>query len=199
MTQLNEQEYELLHQNIEKLGLSIVKEVDEWLCDLAQQMGYQLVFDDSNAPLCTQEGPIVMMKNREYNNGLYIFRKDETTYYLQVVKPNTIDKSSLVTKVIHQIEDGIRRVSMEDLDAFDLTQIYAHVLVNQVVKTMAKQAFPESAKQQQNYINVYLPRFLANIARYYLADDALKEEAVNSEPYIVKVMIEQSQEGESHE
>lgn len=199
MTQLNEQEYELLHQNIEKLGLSIVKEMDEWLCDLAQQMGYQLVFNDSNEPLCTQEGPIVMMKNREYNNGLYIFRKDETNYYLQVVKPNTIDKSSLITKVIHQIEDGIRRVSMEDLDAFDLTQIYAHVLVNQVVKTMAKQAFPESAKQQQNYINVYLPRFLANIARYYLADGALKEEAVNSEPYIVKVMIEQSQEGESHE
>lgn len=199
MTQLNEQEYELLHQNIEKLGLSIVKDVDEWLCDLAQQMGYQLVFDASNTPLCTQEGPIVMMKNREYNNGLYIFRKDETTYYLQVVKPNTIDKSSLITKVIHQIEDGIRRVPMEDLDAFDLTQIYAHVIVNQIVKTMAKQAFPESAKQQQNYINVYLPRFLANIARYYLADNALKEEAVNSEPYIVKVMIAQSQEGESHE
>lgn len=143
-------------------------------------------------PLVTTRGPLVAMADREYNNGIYLLQKEGDTALLQVLRPNTKDKSPLITQVIEQLDNAFAQIDVSQLEIYDLTQVYAHVLANQVVKPLAKQFYPHEKTQQMKYVHLYFSRFLANVARYYAGDIALAEEAVNSEPYLVKTLLNTS-------
>lgn len=186
--ELEQQTYDKLTQVLNEISYNLVDEHDEEIIIMIDSLGYATVVYESKT-LMTEKGPVVMTQDTTFNNGIYILRNDNGAYLLEVLIPNNIDKSTLVTKTTQIMNHQLSQVDVSDLEIYDLTQAYAHVVVSQVVKPLAKHIYPDHEENQQKFINIYLPRFLANMARYYMGDDKLMEEAVNSEPHIVKIMI----------
>ena len=185
---LEQQTYEKLIQVLSEVSYELVDEYNEETTMMVDSLGYALVaYDDKT--LLSEKGPLVMAHDITFNNGIYILRNDNGAYLLEVLIPNNIDKSTLITQVTKTMDHQLSQVNVSDLEIYDLTQVYVHLIVSQVVRPLAKHIFPYSEEGQQTFINIYLPRFLANMARYYMGDAKLMEEAVNSEPHIVKIMI----------
>ena len=44
---------------------------------------------------------------------------------------------------------------MSDLEVYDLTQVYAHLIANQIIKPIAKHIYPDNELKQEHY-NQYL-------------------------------------------
>ena len=55
---------------------------------------------------------------------------------------------------------------------------------------MAQHIYPDNPVKQEQFVRIYLPRFMANAARYYMGDSTLVEEAVNAEPHVVRVALD---------
>lgn len=189
---ISKETYETLEKNLKELEIKLVDvELTEHERGVITSFGYAEVEYDKI--LNTERGPLVMI-DTVHNDGIYILRHEDNVYMLEVVKPNTIDKSTLINKTIQAMDNLLNQVDVVDLEVYDLTRVYSHVLTNQVIKPLAKHMFPTDELKQHKFINVYLPRFLANMARYYMGDEQLMEEAVNSEPHLVKLMIAGSSE-----
>ena len=140
--------------------------------------------------MATSRGPVIMMLDPQYNNGIYILRNEDNAYLLEVIKANDIDKSNLITQITQTMDNLLSQVNVGDLEIYDLTQVYAHLVVNQVIEPLSKHLFPDNELKQKHFIDLYLPRFMANATRYYIGDSSLTEEAVNCEPHAAKLMIE---------
>ena len=169
---------------------------------LPRSLGYQPTYYDDEL-LVTDLGPIVTMAKREHDNGLYIFRQADGAYLLDVVVPNTVDRSALVSEKVQQLDNLFSQVDLSDCDIYELTQICAHVLGNQIVKPLMS-TITTNELELAKASDIYFPRFAANMARYYLGDSKLMENAVNTEPHIVKLMLDASNDielpkGENHE
>ena len=138
-------------------------------------------------------GVLVTMREgmRDYNNGFYILKQDASeSYVMEVIVPNTCDKSTLITQKVQELENLVASVDMSELDTYDLVQVYSHVLANRVIKPISRIMFDNDKLKQTKFTDMYLARFLANVARYYIGDKNLIEEQVNAEPYLVKLMID---------
>lgn len=189
--QLDDNSYERVTQNLKTLDLTLSEDnVSDEEREMIYGFGYTTVKSPTNKELSTMRGPLIMMLDIQYNNGIYILRKENDAYMLEVVKPNDIDKSNLITTITNTMDNLLSQVNVSDLEIYDLTQVYAHLVVNQVIEPLSKHLFPNNELKQKHFIDLYLPRFMANATRYYIGDSTLKEEAVNSEPHAAKLMIE---------
>lgn len=187
---ITQEDYEELNKNLYEMGYKTTNGVDAQTKELIHALGYTLVKTIDADVLNTERGPIVMMQNATFNNGIYIFRNEDGSYLLEILKPNTIDKSTLITQIVQTMDNQLSQVNVSDLEVYDLTQVYAHLIANQIIKPIAKHIYPDNELKQEHYVNIYMPRFLANVARYYIGDSTLIEETVNSEPHAVRLMID---------
>ena len=161
------------------------------LLELALSMGYEPICEEVDVdgeltlvPYGTDDAILIQLRQdiNKYNNGVYFYKQINDAYVLEVLIPNTADKGPLVHNAVASIENYIATLEVADLDVYDVTKVFSHVLANSV--------FPESELRQRHFVDIYFPRFLANIARYHLGDSQLREETVNTEPFVVKLMIE---------
>lgn len=189
--QLDDELYERLSQNLKTLDVTLSEDnISDEEREMIYGFGYTTVKSPKDKELSTPRGPLIMMLDIQYNNGIYILHKENDAYMLEVVKPNDIDKSNLITTITNTMDNLLSQVNVSDLEIYDLTQVYAHLVVNQVIEPLSKHLFPNNELKQKHFIDLYLPRFMANATRYYIGDSTLKEEAVNSEPHAAKLMIE---------
>ena len=191
---LTNDEFDVIKKNIDALELHLMTFEESSLDEIIPSLGYQFVSHENGKRIQTERGMVVSAFDRTFNDGFYIFRNDNGAYLLEILKPNTVDKSELITTIIQTADNLLSQVNVSDLEIYDLTQVYAHLLVNQVVKPMANHIYPDNPVKQEQFIRIYLPRFMANAARYYMGDSTLIEEAVNAEPHVVRVAIEGSSE-----
>ena len=187
---LTDEEFNNIQNNLNELELHLMTFEESSLDEIIPSLGYQFVAHADGNRIQTERGMIVPAFDRTFNDGFYIFRNDNGAYLLEVLKPNTIDKSELITAIIQTADNLLSQVNVSDLEIYDLTQVYAHLLVNQVVKPMAQHIYPDNPVKQEQFVRIYLPRFMANAARYYMGDSTLVEEAVNAEPYVVRVALD---------
>ena len=187
---LNDEEFNSIQNNLNELELKLMTFEESSLDEIIPSLGYQFVTYSDGKRIQTERGMIVTAFDRTFNDGFYIFRNDNGAYLLEVLKPNTIDKSELITTIIQTADNLLSQVNVSDLEIYDLTQVYAHLLVNQVVKPMAQHIYPDNPVKQEQFVRIYLPRFMANAARYYMGDSTLVEEAVNAEPHVVRVALD---------
>lgn len=187
---LSDDRYTIVADNMKELD---IKTIDTTVTNEELQAIHSLGFvpvSYKGVIMNTERGPVVVMSDTTYNDGVYILRHDEATYFLDVLVVNTIDKSSLITKTIQDLNQAIATVDVSDLNVYDLTQVYAYTIANRIIKPLARHCYPDNELNQSKFVDLYLPRFLANVARYYIGDSNLYEESVNSEPHIVKLMID---------
>ena len=187
---LNDEEFNSIQNNLNELELKLMTFEESSLDEIIPSLGYQFVTHSNGKRIQTERGIIVTAFDRTFNDGFYIFRNDNGAYLLEVLEPNTIDKSELITTIIQTADNLLSQVNVSDLEIYDLTQVYAHLLVNQVVKPMAQHIYPDNPVKQEQFVRIYLPRFMANAARYYMGDSTLVEEAVNAEPHVVRVALD---------
>ncbi len=187
---LTNDEFDSIQNNLNELSLHVMTFEESSLDEIIPSLGYQFVSNIDGKRIQTERGMIVTAFDRTFNDGFYIFRNDNGAYLLEVLKPNTIDKSELITTIIQTADNLLSQVNVSDLEIYDLTQVYAHLLVNQVVKPMAQHIYPDNPVKQEQFVRIYLPRFMANAARYYMGDSTLVEEAVNAEPHVVRVALD---------
>lgn len=187
---LNDEEFDTIQNNLNELELHLMTFEESSLDEIIPSLGYQFVTHADGNRIMTERGMIVTAFDRTFNDGFYIFRNDNGAYLLEVLKPNTVDKSELITTIIQTADNLLSQVNVSDLEIYDLTQVYAHLLVNQVVKPMAQHIYPDNPVKQERFVRIYLPRFMANAARYYMGDSTLVEEAVNAEPHVVRVTLD---------
>jgi len=187
---LNDEEFNSIQNNLNELELKLMTFEESSLDEIIPSLGYQFVTHSDGKRIQTERGIIVTAFDRTFNDGFYIFRNDNGAYLLEVLKPNTIDKSELITTIIQTADNLLSQVNVSDLEIYDLTQVYAHLLVNQVVKPMAQHIYPDNPVKQEQFVRIYLPRFMANAARYYMGDSILVEEAVNIETHVVRVALD---------
>ena len=197
---LNEDEYTHLEETLKSNEITLLTgdTLDGMTIDTAYQLGYQLLSTNENKILFTDRGPLISMIDTTNNNGIYILRKEGNAYLLEVIIPNNIDKSTHITNILQTMDNSLNAIDVSDLEVYDLTVVYGHLVVNQVIKPLARALFPDNELKQSHFVDVYLPRFLANAARYYIGDSSLLEETVNSEPHVVKIMMEGSEEFVKH-
>lgn len=187
---LNDEEFDTIQNNLNELELHLMTFEESSLDEIIPSLGYQFVAHADGKRIQTERGMVVTAFDRTFNDGFYIFRNDNGAYLLEVLKPNTVDKSELITTIIQTADNLLSQLNVSDLEIYDLTQVYAHLLVNQVVKPMAQHIYPDNPVKQEQFVRIYLPRFMANAARYYMGDSTLIEEAVNAEPHVVRVALD---------
>lgn len=150
-----------------------------------ESMAYGTTYEDGT------RGLLVRMKDDTYNNGVYMLHlTDKGEYVLEVIVPNTADKDELIQKLVHQMSTHFDTMDIADLGVFDLVEIYGYVIANTVVKRVAQGLYPHDKERRKKFVTLYMPRFLANVALFYSGDEGMKEEVVNSEPYVLKMMLD---------
>ena len=178
--------------NLKQLGYEIHPVTDGELNDLVPSIGYESYgwgtdYDDGT------KGVLMHLPDNanKYNNGVYMLHKlAGGEIVMEVIVPNDRDKGALIQQFTDQISNYIDGLDTFDLTVFDYTEIFGLVLANSVVKPLAKTLFPDNKLKQAKFTDLYMPRFLSNMAHMYVGDGKLFEEGVNSEPYVVKIMID---------
>lgn len=159
-----------------------------------QSLNYTAEYEDGSKGLLVK----LSSDDNKYDNGVYLlhqFNVDPKTLKapltLEVVIPNTRDKSQLIKQRIDQITNYITGLDNSDLRPFDYNQIFAYVINNVVVKPLAKAYFEDDLEKQARFQVMYLIRFLSDTASFYGSPENLKEELVNASPYTIKQLIDQ--------
>lgn len=184
--------------NLKQLGFEMSEETDQFLENLAPQfgytsMGYGTTYDDGT------KGLLISMDedHNQYNNGTYMLHKlKDGKLVMEVIVPNNKDRGDLIQKHVDEIVNHVDGMDLSDLQIYDQAEMWGFVLAQAVVKPLTDSIYPNAGTDLQEkvkrarFINLFMPRFLANIAHLYAGDDQMKEEAVNSEPYVLKLMID---------
>lgn len=178
--------------NLAKLDYQIESVTSGELFDFAPSIGY------APYPYGTtyQDGTHgVLMRlpdnDNKYNNGVYMLHKLKGgEIVMEVIVPNTRDKGNLIQTLTDSITNHVDGLDTFNLNVYDYVDIWGLVIANTVVKPLAKTLFPADAVKREKFTDLYMPRMLANIARLYAGDSKLFEEGINSEPYVVKMMID---------
>ena len=139
-------------------------------------------------------GVIVTSVNENVNNGVYIFSiLEDGSLALVTVIPSTVSKGPLIRKLSGDYTEALMGVATEPLTPFDLIEVTGQVLANTVMKhIMASFNIPK--EKEQDFISVYLPKFLANVAMHYTgaskdSKPIVNEEIADMEPALVRQMI----------
>lgn len=178
--------------NLKQMKYETYKITDGELYDMVPSLGYVCLgygttYKDGTKGVLMALSP----DDNKYNNGVYMLHKmSGGEIVMEVIKPNTNDKGSLITHVIDSITNHIDGLDTSDMGVYDFTEAFGFVIANSVVKPLAKSLFPNDMSKQERFTLLYLPRFLANVAYVYSGDKNIREEGVNSEPYVLKMMID---------
>ena len=153
-------------ENCEKLNYNLEEVAEHELNTQARAMGYEPIgyantYDDGSKGILIQmpEG------HNKYNNG------------------------NLIRHLVGEITTFVENLDTSDLDTYDFAEVYGFVIANTVVKHLARAMFPEDKDQQQHFTMIYLSRFLAHVAQIHAGDENIREEAVNSDPYLFKMAM----------
>lgn len=135
------------------------------------------------------EGVVVTHENPESNNGVYLFCLHlDSAVNLVVLIPSTISKSPMIHKVVGDITTAIEGITTPALTTFDKVEIAGFIIVDTIIKPL-RIALGIPKEKEQQFINIYLAKFMANVTRQYLGSPDLLEETVDAEPQWVKQMI----------
>lgn len=138
-------------------------------------------------------GLIITYQDETFNNGIYLYIKtQEGTYTLQVLVPNTKNKQPLVRDITGKLINQLASLDTSPLSVYDWTILFNHLLDKTVLTPLAEHHFPNNPLDQDKFKQIYQSRFLANTARYFAGDQTLDEEMVDTEPYVVKLLIDQA-------
>lgn len=156
---------------------------------------YQFVMSDIFVDLRGVEdlnavsGVVVTYKNQEGNNGVYIFTiQHDSSISLMVVIPSTVSTGPMVRRVSGDIADAITGLDLPILSMFDKVEVAGHVVADTIITPMMDMLNIPHNKRAQ-FVMIYLPRFMANVAQQYIGSSELKEEVVEMEPHMVKEML----------
>lgn len=202
-----------IKSNCEQLGYEVYPTKDTYLSQLAKQFGYQPlgygakhkegVVSMSEGSI---EGELITLPEgqNKYNNGVYLFiRQDDGATVMQTIVPNTQDKGDMIQKAVDSITTHIKGMDMEDFQLFDYVEMWGYVIAETTLKPLAKSLYPDDKQdtpeekalkksKREQFVFLSMPRVLVNTAHYYVGDEQMaEEERVNSEPYVIKMMIDQ--------
>lgn len=187
--------------NIEHLGYEMEPISSGKLYDMVPSLGYESYDIGINYPDGTKGVLMALPADKnKYNNGVYILRElSKGEIVMEVVVPNTNDKGDLILKSVDTLKTAYLGMNTEDLQLFDMIEIWGHVIAETTLKPLAKSLFPNDEAKRERFVLLYMPRLLSNAAHMFIGNDELMEEAVNSEPYVLKMMIDQQTDIESKE
>ena len=187
--------------NIEHLGYEMEPISSGKLYDMVPSLGYESYDIGINYPDGTKGVLMTLPADKnKYNNGVYILRElSKGEIVMEVVVPNTNDKGDLILKSVDTLKTAYLGMNTEDLQLFDMIEIWGHVIAETTLKPLAKSLFPNDEAKRERFVLLYMPRLLSNAAHMFIGNDELMEEAVNSEPYVLKMMIDQQTDIESKE
>lgn len=180
--------------NLEQLNISIKPVDDSPLISVAQSIGYESMgygttYEDET------EGLLIQMndENNKYNNGIYMLHQLlDGALVMEVIVPNSKDKGNLIQQFIDTVTTAIDGFDTSDMTTFDYAEAFGYIIAKSNVKDLARSLFPDDKEKQTRFVLLYLPRFLATTAYLYTGADHIMEESVNSEPYVLKMKIEQA-------
>ena len=147
-------------------------------------------------------GVVVTYADQTYNDGVYIFTvQEDSSISLIVVIPSTIATGPMIRRVSGDIISAITGLNLPTLSVFDKVEVAGHVVADTIITPMMDMLnIPQNKRTQ--FVMIYLPRFMANVAQQYIGSSTLKEEVVEMEPYMVKEMVlneQPKQEAEPNE
>lgn len=173
---------------------------DKELIEKAHSIGYEplnLVIEHDNG----EKGILVKLfdEHSRYNNGIYNLRpKESGEILLEVLVPNNISKDELISETITSISNHIQTLDTVDLEVFDWAEIFMYVISNTVLKPLAKSLYPIDDSKRAIFTRIYLSRFLAQAAQIHAGAKDIREEAVNSDPYLFKLLIDSADPNQIH-
>lgn len=183
-----------IKENIKHLGYEMEPISGGKLYDMVSSLGYESYGVGIKYPDGTKGVLMSLPEDKnKYNNGVYILRElPKGEIVMEVIVPNSKDKGDLILKSVDTLTTSYLGMNVEDLQLFDVIEIWGHVIAETTLKPLAKSLFPNDEAKRERFVLLYMPRLLSNAAHMFVGDDKLMEEAVNSEPYVVKMMIDQA-------
>ena len=193
-------DWEKIEANIKDMGLVLDRVAPEGtFAGFVRECGYEahagMVDLRHTETVNADLGVIVTNLDRGTNNGVYIFcvMKDHTLGLVTVI-PSTVSKTPMVRRVSGDVTSAVTGLVLPPLTPFDMVEVTGQVIANTVMKDIMSAYHIPEGKQKQ-FISIYMPKFLANVAKYYLgAADAegnpmVNEEIVDMEPFMVRQMV----------
>lgn len=145
------------------------------------------------------EGTIVTYKDNNSNNGIYVFCvQEDKSVGMFVILPSTVSTGPMIRKATGDITSLITGAELPLLTTFDKVELTGFVLSNVIIKPMMESLNIPEGKERE-FETIYLPRFMANVARQFLGSEDLKEETIEMEPQMVKAMIIESMQKQPEE
>lgn len=145
-------------------------------------------------------GLLITYKNVEENNGVYllVIQADQSLALITVI-PSTISNGTKIRRLVGELTDASTRIVKTPITPFEWVEITGQFLVNAVLKKIAMVCNIQEEDENQ-FITLYLPKFLADVAMYYTGAErngkpVIYEELVNLEPLKIKELLK---EGKVH-
>lgn len=189
-----------IKESLDSMGLSWEERpIESTLAAFMEQCGYRaypiLVNVSALEMIQADLGVIATPVNTSSNNGVYIFcvLRDHSLALITVI-PSTISKGPMITRTVGAITNAIESLTLPPLTTFDLVMIVGQVLQNTAMKTILTGTGILEAKKQE-FLTMYLPKFLANVAMYETgATDKegkplINEEIVDMEPLQLRQLL----------
>lgn len=139
-------------------------------------------------------GLLVSYKNTEENNGIYllVIQADQSLALITVI-PSTISNGTKIRRLVGELTDASARIVKTPITPFEWVEITGQFLANAVLKKIAMACnIPE--EDENRFMTLYLPKFLADVAMYYTGAERngkpiIYEELVNLEPLKIKELL----------
>ena len=193
-------DWEQIKANLETMGMHYQERtIDDALSSYIYQCGYQthpLVVNMEQVEFIDATiGVVVTHIDEQTNNGVYVFvvLRDHTQGLITVI-PSTISKGPILRKVEGDITNAITGISKPPLTPFDMIEVTGQVLANTVMKDLMS-AFHIPREKEKTFLRIYLPKFLSNVASYYLGvktkdgKPVVLEEIADMEPAMIRKMV----------
>lgn len=178
---------------IKTLGYTLEPITEGEVYDLVPSLGYESYDVGYHYPDGTT-GVLMRLpeKDRQYNNGVYMLRKmTGGEVVMEVIIPNTASKGDLIYQLVNDIVSHIAGLNMEDMTIYNHIEMWGHIISKVSLHPLAQALYPNDKAKADRFEMLYLPRMLSNMAHIKLADDPPQEEMVDTEPYVLKMMIDQ--------
>lgn len=189
---VTEEQLNTAKANCKQLGIELVasEDIDNPLeiIDKVRSIGYvSLGYFDAN-----RKGGLVALppNSNKYNNGIYMLIVNEDNLTLEVIVPNTADKQTLITQMVNDISNFISTLDTFDLDTYDWAEIFGFVISRTALQQIAETIYTNETKQKL-FRHMYIAHFLTHVSKINRGDEVVYEEAVNTEPYILRDNIEE--------
>lgn len=183
-----------IKENLAFLKYELEDITDGKIHDMIPSLGYVSFGKGTTYEDGTQGVLMTLPEGRnKYNNGVYMLRELENgAIVMETIVPNDRDKGALIQNKVADITNFITGMDNSDLEVFDYAEIMGFVVANAIIKPLAESLFPTDIVKRTRFVNLYHSRFLANTALIYSGSENTLEEGVNSEPYVVKMMIDKA-------